>query len=87
MKISMSGIGEKQRHFTLALPSPVVFNRVTACLAVKFGIMKNEAGEPKLSYDQVCALMTALRKGKSCLHGLPLLDVESSDGEKIKIYL
>lgn len=87
MKISMSGIGEKQRHFTLALPSPVVFNRVTAYLAVKFGILKNEAGEPKLSYDQVCALMTALRKGKSCLHGLPLLDVESSDGEKIKIYL
>ncbi len=87
MKISMSGIGEKQRHFTLALPTPVIFNRTTAYLAVKFRIMKNEAGEPKLSYEQVCVLMTALRKGKECLHGLPLLDVESSDGEKIKIYL
>lgn len=87
MKIIMSGIGEKQRHFTLALPTPMVFNRATAYLAVKSRFLKNEAGEPKLFYEQVCALMTALRKGKACLHGLPLLDVESSDGEKIKIYL
>ena len=88
MKIRLYGVGEKKRRFHFALPNFLVFNRTTARLAVRMFQSRDEGdGDPVLNYEQVCALMNALQDGKRCLNGLPLLQVESSDGEQVEIYL
>ena len=87
MKIRLYGMGERKRHFRLFLPNFLVFNRTTALLSTKILQSRAADAENPLTYAQVCSLMAALRTSQKCLKGLPLVQVESSDGEQIEIYL
>ena len=87
MKIRLYGVGERKRRFRFFLPNFMVFNRTTARLAARMIRSRDGDGNLPLNCEQIRALMNALQDGKRCLNGLPLLQVESSDGEQVEIYL
>lgn len=86
MKIRLYGVGEKRRRLRLSLPNALLLNRATAFIAMK-ALQKQDEVEINLSYSQILALMDAVRSGKKCLNGLPLVQVQSADGEQVEIYL
>lgn len=43
--------------------------------------------EKQLTKEQLAILLEAVKKAKKCAHGLPLLEVESEDGEYFRLEL
>ena len=56
-------------------------------IALSTGSVHVSGLEKKISYRQARKLCCALVKGKKCLNGEPLVEVLSSDGERVVIYL
>lgn len=85
------------RHIRLHLPTAMLCNAVTAGLlsrkskadARKEGELSSIESEisPSLSYPQARKLMQGLRKCRHAMKGLPLLQLEETDGNKVEVYL
>lgn len=84
---------EGGRQIRLHLPTALLCNAITAGLLCKKS--HREAAENdteieishRLTYPQARKLMRALRKCRHVMNGLPLVEVESHEGEKVQIHL
>lgn len=78
MKIIIKNSGG-EKTITIVLPTALVFSPASAAIASKY--------TEELNYKQMNALMKALRRSKRVLHGTPLVEVQSSGGEDVTIWL
>lgn len=84
MKISISG---KQRNLDLSIPNRLIFNGITvriACAAANKEIMDADA---KISPAAMNTLFSEMNRMKKKYGTWNLVEVESTDGEKIRITL
>lgn len=77
------GKDEAGKGFTLWLPTRLALNRAVGKIVANAATHK---GVP-LSYDQVCALMDAVRCCGRMYPDVPLIEVSSANGEYVKIQL
>ena len=87
MKIDITTDGGKR--ILLWFPTRLLLNRLTAWIAVTFINKENkDSGNPKLTVRQFMPLVKEIhRQRRRRDEKWVLVDVESSDGEKIKIIL
>lgn len=78
MKVVIKNGGE-EKTITVALPTALVFNPASAAIASKY--------TEEFTYRQMNSLMKALRKSKKVLDGAPFVEVKSSDGEEVMVWL
>lgn len=70
----------------IPIPSCLLFNSLSAYLVYRFATPHVDALSG-LSYAQMRALMYSVNRAKHKLRGMPLVDVESGNGEKVQVYL
>lgn len=70
----------------IPLPSCLLFNSLSAYLVYRFVIPRVDVIS-KLTYAHTRLLMHSVSRARRKLRGMPLVDVESSAGEKVQIYL
>lgn len=70
----------------IPIPSCLLFNSLSAYLVYRFATPHVDALSG-LSYAQMRALMYSVNRARHKLRGMPLVDVESGNGEKVQVYL
>lgn len=78
MKVVIKNGGDK-KAITIALPTALVFNSASAAIVAK--------QTEEFTYGQMHSLMKALKKSKKVLDGVPFVEVKSSDGEEVTVWL
>jgi hypothetical protein len=81
MKIRVEADGHR---FTIPFPTGLFLNRITCHILA--GCLKRYTEFP-LTEMQIYALSIELKRAKKTLANLPLIDVVSNDGQKVKITL
>ena len=85
MKIIIQESAEK-KPMTIRIPTRGLITGLGP-IALAVGAVHVSGVEEKLSYRQARILCRSLLKGRKCLNGEPLVEVLSSDGERVVIYL
>ena len=78
MKVVIKNGGE-EKTITVALPTALILNPASAA------IVSSQTEE--FTYGQMNSLMKALRKSKKVLDGVPFVEVKSSGGEEVTVWL
>ena len=77
-------IKSAEKNLHLWFPTNWIFSRGVAWLAVRYGM---EQSGMNLTGDQLCSLFAEFRRIKKKYGAWELVDVESSNGEQVKIIL
>ena len=84
MRIKVTGEG---RNIKICLPTALIFNGITAEIAA-YGMRRHAPDRvSNLSPKQMRALFSEFRRIKNMYGAWTLVDVQSSDGETVKIIL
>lgn len=78
MKVVIKNSGDA-KALTIALPTAFLFNPASAAIVSK--------QTEEFTYEQMHSLMKALRKAKKCLRSIPIVEVKSSNGEEVTVWL
>lgn len=75
------------RHFVIPFPTWLGLNRITAGIA--FAYYRDDLQEKgiDLGYTEIYEYLRLFRKVERQYKGMCIVDVESADGDKVKIYL
>lgn len=84
MKIQVEN---RERSFTVPLPTTLVFSRGTAWLANHFGRKYAEDMFKDIPPQAMKAMMAEFRRIKKKYGTWELVDVESADGQRVKVIL
>lgn len=85
MKIIIKA-SEDMKPMTIRIPTRGLITGLGP-IALSTGSVHVSGLEQKISYRQARILCRSLLKGRKCLNGEPLVEVLSSDGERVVIYL
>ena len=85
MRIRIKSKDEK--NINLVLPTSLVLSDLTALIAANAINKKAETKECKISSRDLCKLMAAMRKIKKKYGRFELVDIQSADGDIVKIVL
>lgn len=78
-------IHNQSSHFTIPVPNSVAFNFITAKIASHQA--NKAAGKAVLTTQQMRKLFSCIKSVKNDFRELEFVNVESKDGECIKVYL
>ena len=74
------------RNICIPIPTHLVFNSLGALLFQKFVVPQVDSLS-EMTYAQTRTLMRGFCRARRHLKGQPLVDVESTNGEKVQIFL
>mgnify|MGYP000024356305 CR=1 FL=1 len=83
MRVSVKANGH---NIFIPIPSCLIFNSLSAYFVYRFAAPHIDAIEG-LSYSQVRLLVRGINRARHKLHGMPLVEVDSSGGELVRVYL
>ena len=75
------------KNINLLLPTSLVLSDLTAVIAAKAINKKAETKECQISSKDLCRLMAEMRKIKKKYGHFELVDIQSADGDIVKIVL
>jgi len=80
-------IATENKHFVIPFPTWLGLNRITTGIA--FAYYRDELREKgiDLGFTDIYEFLRRFRKVERQYRGMCIVDVESSDGDKVKIYL
>lgn len=80
-------VSEGDREINIRIPTALVFNRITAMVAI-CSIKKRAPDRMRyLSHGKICALFAEFRRIRQMKGSWELVNVEAADGKKVKIIL
>lgn len=79
-------VQSERHHIHISIPSCLLFNALSAVFIRRFAISHIDSISG-LTYEQLRILLRALKHSRKKLHGTPLIDIESSNGDNVHIFL
>ena len=79
-------VNAKDAKLFIPVPNFLLYGRLGAC-AIAVAMRQNSGEEFRRDYKNIRAMQKALKKCIRTHPRLPLVDVESADGDKVKIVL
>jgi len=80
-------VHDEEHDLRIVIPTALIFSRATAWLVNHFGRKYAEDAMSRISPEALKLLFVEFRRIKKKHGSWELVDVESSDGEKVKIIL